>query len=465
MLGVAIRFDLGRYHATPWGSHVNDATVEWPPSPWRILRALYALSRSNCDVADQRDAVEGALARLASASPPSYELPPTAPSHTRHFMPSRLHSPTSQGETDKVLDGFLAIDPEAEVTVWWDAGLDGRQLGGLKAAASALGYLGRSESVCSARVLEGAEPRDFAAVPEAYGPVSDSDELIRLLCPTRDDPIAALSISVTEIRRRRLLAPPGAEWVDYAVGLPSPPSRSSPPHVRPTFARFRVRGGRRPAMREAVAVADAVRAALQALYGRRNGAAASSVFSGRARDVPRADQHRHAHYLATPDAQGRRIDHVVVWAPEGFGSREVASLAELTEVRLWQAQEPLRLVLAALGDAERMQLPDLLGPARVWRSLTPFGLPRHPKRRGGTVVEAPTDQIRRELNLRGLPDPLDIGLVGGPWLEYRRVRPRQRRLGAPRAVGARIVFPQTIRGPLALGVLSHFGLGVFVPER
>ena len=37
---VAVKFPLGRYHATPWDASVNEGRVEWPPSPWRILRAL-----------------------------------------------------------------------------------------------------------------------------------------------------------------------------------------------------------------------------------------------------------------------------------------------------------------------------------------------------------------------------------------------------------------------------------------
>jgi len=39
---IELRFPAGRYHATPWGSHVNEGAVEWPPSPWRLLRALIA---------------------------------------------------------------------------------------------------------------------------------------------------------------------------------------------------------------------------------------------------------------------------------------------------------------------------------------------------------------------------------------------------------------------------------------
>lgn len=33
--GVAVefRFPARRYHATPWGNHVNEGLIEWPPSP------------------------------------------------------------------------------------------------------------------------------------------------------------------------------------------------------------------------------------------------------------------------------------------------------------------------------------------------------------------------------------------------------------------------------------------------
>src|SRR5437867_3663314 len=39
---LLLRFPGRRYHATPWGHHVNEGLIEWPPSPWRLLRALLA---------------------------------------------------------------------------------------------------------------------------------------------------------------------------------------------------------------------------------------------------------------------------------------------------------------------------------------------------------------------------------------------------------------------------------------
>jgi hypothetical protein len=38
---IELRFLTGRFHATPWGRNVNEGVPEWPPSPYRLLRALY----------------------------------------------------------------------------------------------------------------------------------------------------------------------------------------------------------------------------------------------------------------------------------------------------------------------------------------------------------------------------------------------------------------------------------------
>ncbi|MFH1303100.1 MAG: type I-U CRISPR-associated protein Csb2, partial [Planctomycetota bacterium] len=43
MIAIEMKFPTGKLHATPWGRHVNEGAVEWPPSPWRFLRALLAV--------------------------------------------------------------------------------------------------------------------------------------------------------------------------------------------------------------------------------------------------------------------------------------------------------------------------------------------------------------------------------------------------------------------------------------
>jgi len=43
-LTISIRFLTGRANLHPWQTHHSEGHVEWPPSPWRLLRALVAVA-------------------------------------------------------------------------------------------------------------------------------------------------------------------------------------------------------------------------------------------------------------------------------------------------------------------------------------------------------------------------------------------------------------------------------------
>jgi CRISPR-associated protein Csb2 len=464
VIGLEIRFDLGRYHANPWGSHVNEAATEWPPSPWRLIRALYSTARTNVSLAQRRPVIDRALQALMDAPPPVFELPAVSSAHTRHYMPKSSYSSLRTGETAKVLDGFVAINCGATLTAWWDTALDAEAADALAAVARGLGYLGRSESVCSARMVAGAGPARISAAPAGSVETNDACELVDVLCPQRGQRLEALTVSVTELRRSRRLVPPGTERVSYAVTrveMPAAKSTIRDVDVLPTLAAFRVHGPRRPPITEAVAVGQALRGALQSCYGGRNERLASPTFSGRRGDEPRSDQHRHAHYLTLPDDGSPRVGRLAVWAPEGFGAREVEALATISFLSMHGIHDRLPIALVALATESELRLPDLLGPARCWHSVTPFGLVRHPKTRGGQLLDSPADQVRRELAQRRLPEPDEVTLERGSWHRFRSSKAGQSRLERSAVFGVSLRFRESVPGPLALGAFSHFGLGLF----
>lgn len=462
-VGLGVRFDLGRYHATPWGAHVNDGQVEWPPSPWRILRALFSASRTDVRLAADTAAVDGALERLLAAAPPAYRLPPSSSAHTRHYMPRASWSPSNSDARDLILDAFRAMDHDAELSVWWDVDMPSAERVALERAAQSTGYLGRSEALCTMRLLDEGVPSEPLTKPAGR---SDSDgPVVDVLCPEPTATLEQLTTSVATLRSQRRLLPPGTTWIPYrTTDDASPPAPPVAAPARPTLALLRLTGAGRPNLREAVMVAESVRRQLQRRYGERTEGSASPALSGHLDGVVRADQHRHAHYLSLPEPDGRRIDRVAVWVPDGLEPEAVAALAALRRLRLRDAPEPLAVTLVALGDATTMTEARLLGPARVWKTVTPFALPRHPKRRGGRTVELPEEQLVREIGFRGLPAPERIDLLRGDWSAFKRTRSGGSRLQAPGAVGARVHFAEPVRGPLSLGLLSHFGLGLFLAE-
>lgn len=466
MSGLAVTFDLGRVHATPWGTHVNEAVIEWPPSPWRILRALMAAGYAHADVVADRATLRGALRTLAAAPPPEYVLPETVPAHTRHYYPLPAWSPTASDKTSLVVDAFLALDPERPLFVRWDATLDANERAVLERAADAVGYLGRSESVCTMHVVDDilGQPN---AVPVSAAPAWATSARHVELWSVAPEQIEALDTSIAELRRAKRLVPDGVRRIAYLL-LDAPPQAraadDSPTAGRPTLAHLRMRGGARPALTDAIEVARVLRAALQRRFDHVVGGGRSSILSGHTADGSiRRDQHQHAHYLVGSDPGQRRADHLWIWAPGGLGDDELAAIASLRELRFRDAPEPCRVGLVALGTQQTLSIPQLTGPSASWQSATPFVLPRHPKIRAGRPVDTAKEQIARELEHRGFPQPASIYLSPGAWATFRLTRPGVSRRTANRAVGAIIRFPEPVNGPIAIGAHSHFGLGRFEP--
>ncbi|MGE5541962.1 MAG: type I-U CRISPR-associated protein Csb2, partial [Bacillota bacterium] len=176
MTAISILFTAGGYHATPWGRHVNEGAVEWPPSPWRLMRALIASWKMTMpEVSEQR------MQRLISAlsSPPDFGLPPATVAHTRHYMP--LYGTTAS--KTMVLDAYVVLPRKEPVLVMWKEDLppeDERLLGRLLAN---LPYFGRAESWCQAGLADEGEPDCLWMGPGRVIP--EECEPVRVLAPAR----------------------------------------------------------------------------------------------------------------------------------------------------------------------------------------------------------------------------------------------------------------------------------------
>jgi CRISPR-associated protein Csb2 len=234
-----------------------------------------------------------------------------------------------------------------------------------------------------------------------------------------------------------------------------------------------------PRLEDTLWVGETARRCLQGVFGRLHAGAASPTLSGRAPDGSVMAGHRHCFYLPTDEDGDGKIDHLTLFArgcqgadgnDEGFQSDDLAALKGFTAMRNLGSKPDLRLTLEGLGEAGNLQQTLLVGPARIWRSVTPFIPPRHQKFRG-TQRENPLDQLCAELERHGLPAaqavrPLSQSSLCGRvllWTDFQRQRlSGQGSRGQGFAYGFELEFAEAVSGPVALGFGCHFGLGLFV---
>lgn len=522
MTVLELSFPAGRYHATPWGRHVNEGAIEWPPSPWRIVRALMATwhLKAKDEIAEP---VLRSLAKQLSVLP-RFHLPRAATSHTRHYMPGK------GTDKPKVFDTFVQISPDDPVLVVWNVDLPETERSALKKLADRLGYFGRAESLVVARLLEGeAEfhqaitPRHREAAPlRSNDPLPPKSDLVRLLAPMAhgdyaawcrqfmakaeaaldpklkpaerkrtlphvpNDLFAALHADTGDLQAEGWNLPPGAEFVDYtrredAFALAIRPL-SRRKESFPTVARFAVVSAVAPRITQAVSIGDRVHDALCKWSDQGHGRAA--VFTGHNEGGKPSADHQHAHIFCEANGPRDAVTHVTVWAPMGFDEAACLALRRLNKV--WgHGGHDLRLVLHAIGQPGEFPDCALFAASKVWRSITPFVSTQHAKsyRDGRPKIgadgwqqgSAAHDLLRflkrhphgagatiRQLDERERPYRFGCRSLRSLQFQTRREGGGARGNGSGSAF--EINFSQPVSGPIALGYGAHFGLGLFIPS-
>ncbi|MEM9218126.1 MAG: type I-U CRISPR-associated protein Csb2 [Cyanobacteria bacterium P01_F01_bin.150] len=533
-VGITVRFLAGRYHATPWDHQVNEGVVEWPPSPWRLLRALVFAYHQLPDP-PERDAMNQLMTQLAEEQP-SYVLPSYTTAHTRHYMPIRKEG---KNKTTRVFDTFLVFEREArspldnppELKVCWPGvELTDPNRALLQRLCQRVSYLGRAEAWADLEVSDTCSGEDkFTAYPvqadansmDSNAPDTDGNgdrDRIEVLVPLDNNRLGefraalavlpkpkrgkakwtapetildALELNITDLHKQGWNGIPGSRWVPYAMATSTPVTQYSMPEPpRPNFARYALVSSVLPKLTKAVSVGDRFHRALQSQLNHIEKNSTDPVFSGL--DYGRKDAegkflriegHRHAYYLPDKVTDGR-ISQVIVYAESGFSKKAVQALARLRKVWSKESRDgTLQTVLLSVGQLDNYRASDspiIQGKKRVWKSLTPLVLPRHPKvnRRGEPKIDpetqwqidGPEDQVCRMLNQLGRDRPGKVEVLKGEKIsgfyptqfQTRRYRGGGR-FGSSRGYNIRLEFDADQSGPIALGYGSHFGLGLFLP--
>ncbi len=473
MLAIKMRFLAGRYHATPWGHHVNEGVVEYPPSLFRLLRSLVATARRACLGQVPEEQLQRIV--MALATPPEFHLPAAAVAHTRHYD-------QANGGV-KFFDTFVSLQPQDDLYwLWRDAELDAADRAALNQLLTALGTFGRAESWCEAELLD---TIDTTTIPINSQPLTSlqglsEQETLRLLLPqallSAAELMKVLETETSVMRKGRQLEPTGTRWLTYTrpANILTPRRTQKPAVHRKahvvTLARYELDANVLPLVQDAMPFAEQVR---RALIRNRVDTSHSEAIVGKTIDGVPLDGHLHAQYLATDEDHDGRLDHLTVYAPRGFDVADQQALGAIRTIYRRAELPNVKLVLTGLGTVEQMPKLALFRRHHRWRSITPFSLPRFANRGGGKPPrprDLPEAQLVRELKSRGLPEPISIQRIEGyapnnrplvRWLEFQA-----RRFNGTEGYGLagfEIEFAEPQAGPIALGFGCHFGLGLFLP--
>lgn len=407
------------------------------------------------------------------------------PAHLRHYMPPCDYRSVGKPEKTLTFDSFAVFDSQLPVYMKWDVELSRDATEALGELVANLSYLGRSESICNAALVS--EIDNSRLVSWSTTRV-DTRTDVEILCANRDFSLTDLCRSTTAIKKDRKPIPDGSYSVSYtkvdiATGeessdrSPSVANTGSATSWQPAYTavRLAVHPRPRPTIAHAVAVGDLLRRTVLRKHmnmAKQKHEVSSEVLSGKMRSgTHNRGKHRHAHYLAlTQDDRpgpGAPVDSLIVWAPAKLGSDELAALTEIKWLKggpVASAVPRFAVAVAGFGDVNEIA-PEIVGPSSLWISRTPFAPGRHNRKLAWN--EHVRDEIKRELTeYRDLPAPASVEVLEkeDP-RQYRRYRlpPKESLKDSRRATMVSIQFDNPVKGPIVLGALSHFGLGMFIP--
>lgn len=492
-------FPLGRFHATPWKVFpYDDPHGEWPPSPWRLARAILArsfqLDREIAKSTATHAKLRESIVRAFAASGVSWQLPALTwrGPGLRQYHPAEFKRvPASAKEpgmmaynTTKVLDNFWVTAGDSAAPVLWvfdGADWSDGVLAHLDACLARMTYFGRAESITTIRRVPAARVESASlinAMPRRSG------NAVPVLALHPDATLSQLGAKTDAPDVAATNIPPGSRWM--FAERPSRPairtiSRRKPSRPETSWMQFAL-GSRVPIYtRSTVTITQRFRGRVIRCFV----VAATNCQTNELKDAPRAVRERAA-LLVGKDAEGnplREHEHpfyflhfdagtatrLCVWRAKPFNHEEQTAIlkAAESEIALTYNKSSWTATLIPLDRLVPLPPAAAESGAKVWQSATPYVPPHHVHDRRGKEKSGKSvrEQISGELMARGLGSAIvEVLSERAQWVKVHQPRKRD---GATnddkRGYSLKLTFSDPQRGPIFLGNSAHFGLGLFVP--
>jgi len=483
MIHIQVDFHTNQYQACAWGNHHSEGVIDWPPAPWRLLRAIAAGSY-NVHLAEKHLPTLKQLLHKLAAVLPSYTLPPTT--YIQHRSPRpQVNSKTAKVGPGKTLysAGLLMSSEYSQLYIHWPVELSDSEELVLQLCLSGLIYLGRREAAATLTLVEDAPEPNAEADP-------GGTRIVAIAAPGQDTEALweALNLSAHEnYGENRSAVFPGVQQATYQVEVVNPErdTPSWPKQHMITLAVNPVSSPRLP-MKLALKLTNRLH---QNLVSR----CPHKVFTGQEMGQLSYD-HNHTIFQCVADSTGRYIESLKLYSHDGYDASHLAVISTCNYLQGVARGYNISLSLVDLGSTEEA--------SQEWASSTPFFLSRFPAVRRGKPrmlteqhqKDGPEHQVLRYLQFlpwvglagkahyrehdQGLALYLDNALAAlvscEPFPQFwewaadrnpdKTEQPKGKKVGR---IGYRVYLSLTepVRGPILLGYAAHYGLGAMQPVR
>ena len=362
---LEVKYINGRVHGTPWGTSHNEGVVEFPPSPWRILRSLVStwFERSQEVPESTVRSLIDALSRVS----PSYTVPKFSQAHKRHFFPDSSHLEgmfelNKKGEykqrtpTSKTFDAFATVNQSDALYVTWPIELSALEREALANLADQLPYLGRAESLVQARLLPAGEfvPANTESRTISTAPNNQlNTSPIRLLSPSAETDWDLLILVPWKLRNQGFVRPPRTKQVNYFADRPlewKPGGASSAVKPRVNIIEWSIQGQGKIPLTSALLYCELFRQEVLGICKTRK---VQLDWRITGKEEGQRSQRHHEHIYFFPVSKDGFLSGVQAWLPGGR-----ANNASIDDAVVRSFSSLNELADRSLHGRERSDLPD-----------------------------------------------------------------------------------------------------------
>ncbi len=479
MIAFKITLLSGRYHSTPWGRNVNEGIPEFPPSPYRIARAIidsWLRKRPSWDISTLETIIEKLSENL-----PVFSTPRFSEGVILSFMSQNLKDSTQK---QLIYDGFISTNPEDPIyVIWKDVEFTETEVQKLEEILSLINYLGRSDSWVKIETLKDLKEFGGRINVEPLQDLNyfdDNKEKVKVAVPIakkdykymeKAEWFDALMLTTSDTIYRGISSPYALKFTYYLIEKPEikedKSNKSLAGRLKVKNFLYSIDSKVPPMATDSLIIAERIHKKINGIYGKMSNKARSVNLSGINPDGSISKGHRHIFILPLDLNNNGRISHILIRNKEYFTQTELLALDHTRSIWQSNGRPDIKLIPEEWGEDHEISV---IQKSKRFKSVTPVVLTRHYRKGRGDYYGWLGNELIHELANHGLPKPISFKLLDKSsknghsyyWLDFKRNRKDDPvNLG----YGFEVVFEDYLLGPFSIGYGAHFGLGTFMPVK